>query len=239
MKFPRLHPAPFVGLAVMVSMLGLFNAQLIAAHTFIWTQPTAEEIRIEAPKPAEPAKKQPSVPKNPLVVMPKAGIKAPVVYGMASTAATDVQRALERGVLHFGGSALPGHAGNAVYVGHSSGQPWAPGNYKFVFTMLYKLNPGDRVQLAYKGELYVYRVTEKIVVDPIDVSVLEQTETATATFITCWPVGLNAQRMVIKSELINRQPKQSSKATPQGAPELQDSLPGGAYDAIEALQERF
>lgn len=229
--------APFVGVFVMLAVLGLMNAQVVTAYAYLWTQPATS---VDVPERAVTTKKKqghPANTKEPLVIMPAAGIEAPAVYGMDSVQEADVQRALERGVLHFGGSALPGERGNAVFVGHSSGQPWAPGEYKFVFTMLQRLEPGDKVQLAYKGELYTYKVTEKNVVDPRDVSVLDESREATATFITCWPVGVNAQRLVVTAKLISHDPRERSNV--HGAPELEDVLPGDGYTAIEAVRERL
>lgn len=246
MKLPRLHPAPFIGLLTVIAVLALFNAQLIAAYASMWTQPTVQPIAPEkvvaarpSENPAKQSKAHPAVPQKPLVLMPSAGIKAPVVYDVTSVAETDVQRGLQRGVLHFGDTALPGEKGNAVFVGHSSGQPWAPGDYKFVFTMLQRLKAGDKIQLTHQGELYVYQVTEKTIVVPSNISVLEPTDTPTATFITCWPVGVNAKRLVVKSELVSDNVQSRSSASDRAAMGAESSLPGAAYGAGEALRERF
>jgi sortase A len=236
-RFPRI-PAPFVGLGVMVVILLLFNAQLITGQLMIKFQPPVEVQAIEVPPKSDSPKKKSNVPKNPLVIMPNAGIKAPVVYGMSSILESDVQNALQNGVLHFGGSPLPGESGNSIFVGHSSGPPWAPGDYKFVFTTLNKMEKGNQVQLAYKGELYVYEVTGKKIVSPTDVSILEQTGEATATFITCWPVGTNAQRIAVKAKLVSHDPRPSTSGA-QGAPELNGGLPGNSYSPTRALQEQF
>lgn len=240
MKAFRISAAPLAGIAVALSVLALLNAQLIGAYAVMVIQPAPQEVSLEPPNPnGRKGTSRPAISKEPLIAMPAAGIKAPVVYGVESTLDADVQRGLERGILHFGDSALPGEAGNAVYVGHSSGQPWAPGDYKFVFSMLYRLNPGDKIQLAYDGELYIYEVTEKVIVEPTDVSVLKQSEAATATFITCWPIGVNAQRMVIKSKLISHEARKRTTNSSQGAQAPAGGLPGSAYSATEALQQRL
>lgn len=233
--------APFIGIFVMLAILGLLNAQVIAAYAHIWTQPevTATVQATKAVAHDSEQRSRPAESDEPIVMMPSAGITAPVVYGMDSIAEVDVQKALEQGVLHFGGSALPGERGNAVFIGHSSGQPWAPGDYKFVFTMLQRLQAGDTVELAHEGELYQYEVTETMIVEPTDVSVLDETNDATATFITCWPVGLNAQRMVVKTKLVSHQPRDASTDERRGAPELQGALPGDGYSAAEAVGERL
>lgn len=237
MKFPRLHPAPIMGLFVFASVIGFFNAQIIAGYATLWFAQPVAIATIPATKMKTQQKND--APLAPQITMPAAGIQAPVVYDAPSTADADVQMALERGVLHFGDSALPGERGNAVFVGHSSGQPWAPGDYKFVFTMLERMQIGQRIELAHGTTRYVYEVTEKIVVDPLDVSVLEQTKGATATFITCTPVGTNAQRLVLHAKLVSHEPRNRTNATQGGAPELKNSLPGSSYNAAEALQQRW
>ena len=233
--------APFIGIFVMLAILGLLNAQVIAAYAHIWTQPeiTATVQPTKAVAHDSEQYSRPAQTDDPMIFMPSAGITAPVVYGMESIVEDDVQKALEQGVLHFGGSALPGERGNAVFIGHSSGQPWAPGDYKFVFTMLQRLQAGDTIDLAHEGELYQYRVTETVIVEPTDVSVLDETNEATATFITCWPVGLNAQRMVVKATLVSHEARESSKSERRGAPDLQGALPGDGYSAAEAVGERL
>lgn len=229
--------APFIGVAVTVAIFAFFNAQLIAAYVVMWTQPPATDYAIAA-SVSESDKKAPdeTVSEDPLLIVPGAGIRAPVVYGVTSTAEADVQRGLEKGVLHFGNSALPGEIGNAIFAGHSSGQPWAPGDYKFVFTQLNRLEPGARVQLAHNGTAYTYAVTVKTIVAPDDVSVLKQTEAATATFITCWPLGVNAKRLIVKAKLVSHEPRQRASAAPLTS---EPELPGNPYSATQSLQQRL
>jgi LPXTG-site transpeptidase (sortase) family protein len=231
--WPRLHPAPFIGVLTTLLVLGFFNAQLITARVLAQIAPPAPIAieQIEQPTADEP------VDMRPRIVVPAVGVDAPVTYGMTSVQDTDVQRALEHGVLHFGGAPLPGQPGNAVYVGHSSNQPWSPGDYKFVFILLDKLQEKDLIYLYYEGVRYAYEVTGKKVVKPADVSVLEGSTHPIATFITCTPLGTNLNRLVVSAKLVDPAPNvETIDGLTRSAPELNGALPGQGYSTIESFR---
>lgn len=229
----RLHPAPVIGFLVTLSIMAFFNAQLLAALTLSYITPAS----ISTVDPVNVASSSPTVVSpEPRIIIPKASVDAPVVYDMTSVKEEAVQKALENGVLHFGGAPLPGQPGNSVFVGHSSNFPWAPGDYKFVFIMLDKLEPTDKIYLNYNGVRYTYEVTSKKVVKPNDVSVLEGSLTPTATFITCTPVGTNTNRLVISAKLIDPAPVTGSlDALSRSAPELNGALPGQGTTPLESF----
>ena len=139
---------------------------------------------------------------EPTIKIPSIGVDAPVIYDEVRTEDNAVQKALERGVLHFGKSALPGEVGNAIFVGHSSNLPWVPGNYKFVFALLDKVQIGQDIVLEYNGTRYTYRINDSKIVSPENIAVLEDSTTSKLTLITCTPVGSNSQRLVVSAELI-------------------------------------
>lgn len=109
-----------------------------------------------------------------------------------------VQKSLQKGVLHYPGTAEPGQFGNAFITGHSSYYPWDPGKYKDVFALLDQLEVGDQYYIYYKQRKYSYEVTEKKVVSPLETSVLEQPmDKKIATLMTCTPVGTAINRLII------------------------------------------
>lgn len=128
-------------------------------------------------------------------------VKAPVITDQPSTADSDVQYALRSGVLLYGGSAEPGTKGNTIIVGHSSGSVWAKGDYKWIFSMLEKLKPGDKIVVHHNGLPYTYTVRDSVVVSPDDRTVLGQTESPLLTLVTCTPVGTNTNRLIVKATL--------------------------------------
>lgn len=230
-KLPKINPAPIVGIFVAALVLGFFNAQLIAAKVMAYVTPAetfAADYSLKIKGPVNVTQSR--------LVIPKIAVDAPVVYGMNKVEESDVQKALEQGILHFGGSPAPGQPGNSVFVGHSSNQPWAPGNYKFVFMMLEKLEVNDKIYLTHNGGRYTYEVTEKKVVKPNDISVLEGSKNPTATFITCTPLGTNINRLVIKAALIHPTVNNEDlEGLKRSAPELNNALPGQGYTTVESF----
>lgn len=226
---PKFHAAPLVGVGVTLLVLGFFNAQLLSAFVLAYITPASASasnaLDLHAPIPTEPR-----------IVIPRIAVDAPVVYGMTSVLDDDVQTALQGGVLHFGGSPMPGKPGNAIFVGHSSNQPWTKGNYKFVFMLLEKLDVGDKIYMYHEGTRYTYQVDVKKVVKPYDVSVLEGSTTPKATFITCTPVGTNTNRLVIGASLIDPVAHASDiEGLTRSAPELNGALPGKGYGTLQSI----
>ena len=80
---------------------------------------------------------------------------------------------------HFEGSAMPGEAGNFAVAGHRVS------NYSEAFVNLYKAKIDDEIIVKANNKKYIYKITEMIVVDPTNVGVLDDTEEATITLVTC------------------------------------------------------
>jgi LPXTG-site transpeptidase (sortase) family protein len=119
---------------------------------------------------------------NPEVIIPKINAEIPVVYDVNSIDDSSIQEGLTRGVVHYATTPLPGQSGNVVIVGHSSGNIFNQGNYKFAFSLLRALDNGDTFYLQKDGKRYTYQVYNKHVVKPTDVSVLGSADKpATAT----------------------------------------------------------
>lgn len=153
-----------------------------------------------------------TAPAGNTISIPKINVQAPVIYEQ-STSETDVETALENGVVHYGNTALPGQNGNVAIFGHSSNDWWQPGNYKFVFVLLDKLSPGDLVTVNYNSKAYTYQVTGSQIVDPNDVAVLEPTTTPTLTIITCSPPGTSLRRLVVTAKQISPDPNGATAGT--------------------------
>lgn len=88
----------------------------------------------------------------------------------------------------------PGEKGNFAVAGHRVS------NYSEAFINLYKLEPGDLVSVKSRGKEFIYEINENFIVDPDRVEVLDETEEATITLITC-TVGAK-QRVIVKGKLI-------------------------------------
>ena len=133
------------------------------------------------------------------LVIPKIGVDSPVAWDVSDENTLD---ALEKGVAHYQGTALPGEIGNVFITGHSSYYLWAGGSYKQIFALLDKLEAGDRIYVNYQNQVFAYEVTGKKVVKPEDLSVLDQGDQKTLTLMTCVPVGTNLNRLIVSAKQI-------------------------------------
>lgn len=175
---------------------------------------------------------------EPKIIIPKINVDIPVVYDVKSIKEEAVQAGLERGVVHYPTTPNPGELGNGVIFGHSANNILNKGEYKFAFVLLRKLEPGDLFYIQKDSKLYVYKVYEKKVVPPTDVSVLNKKEKpATFTLITCDPPGTNLNRLVVVGEQISPDP---SNGTPSSAitPDTKDQ-PAQLPSNSPSLWDRF
>jgi len=137
------------------------------------------------------------------VVIPQIGVDAPIIY--LDTADNDkIIAAIQNGIGHYLGTAMPGRNGNVFLTGHSSYYWWSGGKYNQVFARLEYLKAGDLVYIYYQGGKYIYRITNSFVVRPEQVEVLQPTVSPTLTLMTCVPVGTNLRRLIVQAELIGQ-----------------------------------
>lgn len=160
-----------------------------------------------APAPAtvkNPAPLSTPAEENYNLKIDKIALDAPIIINVDGNNKDAYNKALEGGVAHLLGSALPGKAGNAFIFGHSSFYAWKPGNYKEIFKNLNDVEIGDTIIITSNSSTYKYLVRDKQIVTPDDVSVANQNyNEKKLTLMTCWPVGSDAKRLVIVGLLQN------------------------------------
>lgn len=147
------------------------------------------------------------------LIIPKIGKNVPLV-DVVSTNVFDFDhmenifmQELEKGVVRYPGSALPGEQGNSFIFGHSSNYPWIKGDYNSVFALLDNLEFGDEIIVYYKQRKYVYVIKEKKIVKPGDVKALDRDPSKKElSLMTCWPIGTTLKRMLVFAELQPSQP---------------------------------
>jgi LPXTG-site transpeptidase (sortase) family protein len=137
---------------------------------------------------------KPVLANNNHLIISKIAVDAPVIWNVSED---QTLTALEKGVAHYQGTALPGQIGNVFISGHSSYYWWNEGSYKEVFALLDKLEVGDKITINYDNIQYNYEVVSKKVVGPNDLSVLEQGTGHNLSLMTCVPVGTNLNRLVV------------------------------------------
>lgn len=171
------------------------------------------------------------------IIIPKINVNVPVVYDEKSFDERKVQQALERGVVHYGNTALPGQPGNNVIVGHSSNNWWASGKYKFAFVLLDKLAIGDTFAINYNSKQYIYEVFAKKIVEPDDLSVIEQTAEPITTLITCTPPGTSWNRLIVQARQISPEPTVGGATEQVPAENIESPLPGNPPSLWDKIRD--
>jgi len=211
-------------LVILILLFGFFNERFIAPFISPSRHVSSTPIIIDPNSTA--------ISPNPEVIIPKINVEIPVVYDEPSVDENAIETALERGVVHYATTPMPGQQGNVVIFGHSSNNIFNPGKYKFAFVLLSRLDIGDTFYLTNGGKQYVYQIYKKQIVSPTDVSVMNTADKPdTATLITCDPPGTSINRLIVVGQQISPLPttnvastaiKSSSKPTiiPSNAPSL-------------------
>jgi sortase A len=113
------------------------------------------------------------------------GLSAMILEGMD-------ERTLRRAVGHIPGTPLPGQPGNVALAGHRD----------TFFRGLRNIREGDEITLQTLSGLYRYRVDSTKVVDPGETQVLDSSDNATLTLVTCYPfsyLGPAPKRFIVSA----------------------------------------
>jgi len=140
------------------------------------------------------------------ITVSKINVAVPMVWSQ-SEAEEDMLKDLEGGVSHYPKSAAPGQNGNMIISGHSSNYVWAKGGYNYIFRNLNNLENGDVIimkttQANGRVIIYKYKVTDKFIATPDDEEIFSQETNPVLTLSTCWPIGTNFERLILKAEIV-------------------------------------
>jgi LPXTG-site transpeptidase (sortase) family protein len=110
---------------------------------------------------------------------------------------------LKKGIVRYPGTALPGEVGNTFIFGHSSNYPWIKSDYNDVFALLDTLQNGDEIIVFYNQEKFTYKVTDRAIVKPGEVGVIENRDKTKKelSLMTCWPIWTTLERLILFAEL--------------------------------------
>lgn len=132
------------------------------------------------------------------IVIPKIAANARIIANVDASNEQVYTQKLKEGVAHVAGTYFPGGGKHIFLFAHSTDYIWNIGTQNAVFYLLYKLQPGDEVNLFYKGHRYVYVTEGSMIVDPSEVEyITRQTDGEFLTLQTCWPPGTTAKRLLI------------------------------------------
>lgn len=125
------------------------------------------------------------------MVIAKIGVNAPVVE---TPPVNGVWNVANWAVGHLTTTPNPGVPGNSALAAHDDIQGE-------IFKRVDELRPGDVIKLYTRHTVYNYTVYNQEVVDPSNVSVLNQTSKPIITLISCTPYWVDTQRLIIQAAL--------------------------------------
>lgn len=111
---------------------------------------------------------------------------------------------LGKSLVHYGGTGIPGEYGNTVIFGHSTLPQFFRGtkDYKTVFATLPTIKPGSEIKITYDSINYTYVVYDKVVLEPTDLTGLEQRfDDSYLTLVTCVPPGTYLYRLNVRAKI--------------------------------------
>ncbi len=144
------------------------------------------------------------------VEIPVIGVSAPLVWSQSEDE-EEINKELLQGMIHYPETAMPGMRGNSYITGHSSYYLWETSKYKEILKDANNLKKGDKiiVRLSFKSGSnveVVYVVDSKEIVQPNDKRLFRDYEGYELTLVTCWPIGTDKERLMIKAELTSPLP---------------------------------
>jgi len=159
--------------------------------------------------------------------VPKVHLDVPILNGVDDLS-------LNRGVGYIPGTSRPGEPGNVGIAGHRDG----------FFRVLKDVGPGDSIELETLDRIDIYRVSQIVIVNKNDPSVLRPTSGPTLTLVTCYPfyfIGSAPKRyIVLASQVASGRPaaadqQQSTKST-RLEPALENASPASQKSTKEITQ---
>ncbi|HEX2047823.1 MAG TPA: class E sortase [Acidimicrobiales bacterium] len=123
-----------------------------------------------------------------VILIPKIGLDQAFIEGVGV-------EELKQAVGHYPDTKMPGEKGNAALAGHRT-------TYGAPFNRLDELVAGDAISVTTQAGTFRYEVTEKRVVTPDEISVLDDTPDNRLTLTTCHPKYSAEQRLIVFAQLV-------------------------------------
>lgn len=201
----------FIGFVIMNwnRLFWVFNYRVISAKMGENFEQPQREVTIEELLSAVWNKHRPQpeyIEKPDSIKISQISITSPLVFvpedQLDNVSPAALKKYLDRGVLHYPGSALPGERGQVVILGHSAPPNWPKIKYDWVFSELNNLNKGDEIIIYYKNHQYVYSVEKTIFLEKGE----ELPDFALTkikhmlVLVSCWPPGKDSRRIAVEAE---------------------------------------
>ena len=141
---------------------------------------------------SEPSKKENSLE------IPKLNISAPLILVENESQA---KLALNKGVVLYPYSVLPGKSGQTIILGHSAPANWPKIKYDWVFSRISELEENDEIFLYFNRQKFTFLVKNKIFLEkggelPEDLTSFKNI----LILISCWPPGKDLRRIAVVAE---------------------------------------
>lgn len=155
-----------------------------------------------SPTDAQATRINPDLEKYSLSI-PKIDTTAPIVF-LTSRDENAIYEGLKYGYVHYARTALPGESGDSVFFCHSSTRHGSSGDFDTLCANLDKLERGDEIVIGNETTKLRYVITSRTNdYNPSDPNIFRKTQRPTMEIISCWPVGTNRYRIVVRAELIS------------------------------------
>jgi sortase A len=165
---------------------------------YLFEKGKAEKVQQKEEQKIKEQKTEEFYEKEDSIEIPKIKISAPlIVVGKEE----EVKKALDRGVVLWPGSALPGEKGQVIILGHSAPQNWPKIKYDWVFSNLNLLEKDDEILIYFRNKKYVYSVENKIFLNRGQQLPKTDPEKSVLFLISCWPPGKDFRRIAIEAIL--------------------------------------
>ena len=181
-------------------VLALWAGATLTENMFFRSLPAPTAERPETPaRPLPGEGGQPVAPPATRVSRGQwlAKLEAPSVHLTSTVLEGSDDDTLARAAGHIEETALPGGVGNVGIAGHRD----------TTFRAVRDLKTGDPLVLTTANRVFTYRITSLTIVNPEDVYVLDPSERAELTLVTCYPftfIGHAPQRYIVKAALVEQ-----------------------------------
>ena len=136
--------------------------------------------------------------------IPTIGATATVIKNVDPFNKDEYSNALKEGIAQAKGTGLPGEGRRIYLFAHSTNSPLNFAEYNAIFYQLRLLNEGDRIFVNYNGDIFLYVVKQKVIVQASDTHWLTETTNKEQLVLqTCDPPGTTLRRLLVIAEPTN------------------------------------
>jgi len=142
------------------------------------------------------------------IIIERIDVNTPIVWDVTVSDEQAYNNALNRGVAHAAITNRPSsNPGNTYLFAHSTLNPLDIQKYSAVFTLLHRVEDGDRVTIFEDNIRYDYIIETKEVVKDFDLTPLtREPDYPMLTLQTCDPPGIPLNRLIVTGRLIGKYP---------------------------------